>query len=345
MNPTAATEQQPTTGTRRSPVSRALLVVAVALTMAALVACQARSVDDAGTDQSETATDAPAPEAVPQAEVIRAVRKAAKLQTLPATVDNASLVAASGDDQSAWAVPGCTPGWETTSLSDLNSCRMGDLDATQIIVVVGDSGAAMWHGAFDAIGKRTGRQVISLTKNSCGPADLLYYQWQMKRDFPECNEWQQWLMTLLGQLKPEVVVMAGWYGGNMGPDRPINPELWREGLVKTAQKLPAATKIVMLANQPHPSAVPAECVASHPDSLPDCALPADEAVPDQSGWENAANDVGALFIDPTPWFCTKSVCPAVIADQIAYAGSGHITVGYGRYLSGVLQEAMAPVLQ
>lgn len=335
------------TTTRRGVATRALAGLGVVAALAALTACQARTVEphsglDPGLD--EVASDAPAPEAVPESEVIAAVRKAATLDELPPSIDNAALLAASGDDQSAWAVPGCTPGWETTSLTDLGPCTMGDVDADRTLMVIGDSGAAMWHGAFDAIGKRKGWQVISLTKNSCGPADLLYYQWQLKRDFPECNEWQDWQADLIQELKPDVVVMAGWFGGNLGPDRPLDAEIWRDGLVKTAKRLPPSTRIVMLANQPHPTDVPAECVASHPDSLTKCALPADEAVPDQSGWKNAAKDVDGTFIDVTPWFCTDA-CPAVIADQIVYAGSGHITVGYGRYVSGALQAALAPALR
>ena len=49
------------------------------------------------------------------------------------------------------------------------------------------------------------------------------------------------------------------------------------------------------------------------------------------------------YVDVDPWFCTE-VCPAVIADQLVYSGKYHLTAEYARYLSGPIEEMMAPAL-
>jgi len=320
-------------------------VVATALCAAlglSLTACQAEKSEPQGWDSSEVTSWA-IDEPVTEADVLASVEAATTLKELPNKVRKADLVAASGDDQKAWALPNCTPTIDQTKLDDLGPCTIGDLESERKIFVVGDSAAAMWYGAFDLLGKRTGWKVVMLTKNNCGPASLTYYQWQRGRTFTECTEWQKWRTGVMQTEQPEIVVLTGWYGGNLGPGKEETPQVWREGLVKTVKLLPETSKVVMLGNTPHPATPPAECVASNPNDLPTCASDPAQAVPDQTGWSGAAKDVDATFIDVTPWFCADS-CPAIIGDQIVYAGKNHITQKYGRYVSGSIEAKMAPLL-
>ncbi|MFD1813839.1 SGNH hydrolase domain-containing protein [Rhodococcus gannanensis] len=281
--------------------------------------------------------------AVPEAEVVGAVQTAAGATTLPATITNAALLAASGDDESQWAVPGCTPSREETRLDDISGCMLGDVDSERTIALIGDSGAAMWHGAFDLIGQRNGWKVLVLTKNNCGPAAVTYYQYQLERAFTECDDWQKWRMEVLQKEQPEVVVLAGWYGGNLGPDREVTPEVWRDGLAKTASQLPTATRVVMLGNAPHPEENPSECVALNSTDLSRCSMPAAAVLPNQTGWSTAAEAVGGTYIDVNPWFCTD-VCPAVVGDHLVYAGEHHITNEYAEYLSGSIENHIVTAL-
>ncbi|MCS3879378.1 hypothetical protein M2359_003007 [Gordonia amarae] len=307
-----------------------------------LTACQAEKPDAQGWDSGQV-TNWAIDEPVTEADVLKAVTAATTLKDLPTKVRKSDLVAASGDDQKAWALPRCTPTIEQTKLDDLGPCTLGDLKSEREIFVVGDSAAAMWYGAFDLIGKRKAWKVVMLTKNNCGPATLTYYQWQRGRTFTECTEWQKWRAGVIEREQPGIVVLAGWYGGNLGPGKKETPQVWRDGLVKTATQFPKNTKVVMLGNTPHPATPPAECVASNPSNLVECASDPEQAVPDQTGWSRAAKDVGGTFIDVTPWFCADS-CPAIIGDQIVYAGKNHITQKYGRYVSGSIEKAMAPLL-
>ncbi|MGK2869330.1 MAG: SGNH hydrolase domain-containing protein [Mycobacterium sp.] len=319
-------------------------VAAVAMCAAMMsVGCQAVAEQPAPATDREAAS-APAPAAVPQADVLSAVQAATELRALPAEITNDELLGASGDYSDQWSIEGCEPSLAQTRLDDIGPCTLGDTNGERTMVLIGDSAASMWHGALDLIGQRNGWRVIVLAKSNCGPASLTYYQWQLKRDYTECDAWQQWRTEIIAQEKAEIVVMAGWYdGGNQGPDRDTTPQIWSDALVKTIRGLPEGAKAFLLGSIPRPSESPSECVANNPTDLTRCAVPAAEALPNQAGWASAAQDAGQTYIDVDPWFCTE-VCPAVIADQLVYSGSYHITTQYAQYLSGSIEEIMAPAL-
>lgn len=299
-------------------------------------------------DQSAPAPkpeSAPVPAAVPQTEVLSAVQAATELRDLPAGITNEELLAASGDYSDQWSLEGCEPSLTQTRLDDIGPCTLGDTAGERTMALIGDSAASMWHGALDLIGKRNGWRVIVLAKSNCGPASLTYYQWQLERAYTECDDWQDWRMEIIGQEQAEIVVMAGFFdGGNQGPGRETTPQIWRDALVKTIGNLPEGAKAFLLGNIPRPPESPAECVANHPTDLTRCAVPAAEALPTQEGWSDAAEQTGQTYVDIDPWFCTE-VCPPVIADQLVYSGKYHITAQYARYLSGAIEEIMAPALQ
>ena len=310
-----------------------------------LTGCQAVPEQPAGVPDSESTHESAAvPAAVSQAEVLKAVQAAATLRDLPTTITTDELLAASGDYTEYWTIDGCAPAVSESELEDIGPCTLGDTDGERTMVVIGDSGASMWYQGFELIGKRNGWRVIVLAKSNCGPAALTYYQYQLGRDYTECDDWQDWRMGIIGQEKAEIVVMAGAYdGGNQGPGRHTTPEIWRDGLVQTIRDLPEGTKVFLLGNPPlHPES-PAECVAGNPTDLTRCAVPAAGALPDQTPWAEAAEQTGQTYVDIDPWFCTD-VCPAVIADQLVYTGRYHITGQYAQYLSGSLEEVMAPAL-
>jgi hypothetical protein len=276
--------------------------------------------------------------------VLRAVNAAATLKRLPTSISPSELVLASKGDWSLWAVPGCTPSYQATSVTDLAPCTFGAAKFTHTMVVIGDSNAAMWARAFDAIGNRIRWRVLVLSKDNCGPAALHYYQYQLKAEFKACDAWQTWRLGVIRRIKPSVVVMAGWIGGNLGPGVPLTDATWTAGLLKTFHELPAGTKLVTLANQPHLLTNPDTCVASHPTNLIACDEHASDVVtPHNLAFKAAAVAAHGVYVDPTPWFC-DAVCPPVIAGRLAYSGIYHINNVYGEYVSGALQAAMKPVI-
>jgi hypothetical protein len=278
-------------------------------------------------------------------QVLDAVRAGETATTLPAKISPGDLPKFANGVATAWEIPGCDPGVEVTELDDLTPCTLGASDAAHTMVLLGDSNAAMWGKALDLIGKRQGWRVILLGKDNCGPAALHYYIYPRKRDFTECDDWQKWRMEQVHSLKPDLVVLAGWYGGNLGPTRKLTPDVWRDGLIDTMNQLPEGTSVALLGNMPEIKVSPGECLAAHLDDVSKCAEPASEIVAAEGNdaIRSAADATKSLYVEITPWFC-ETTCPQVIGDHVAYAGIHHISQEYGMYLSGVLGQALQPAM-
>ncbi|WP_155944097.1 SGNH hydrolase domain-containing protein [Mycobacterium sp. 360MFTsu5.1] len=283
-----------------------------------------------------------------EAQVIAAVKEAETSKHLPAWITPNELVKSAEDDSSLWALPDCNPDYEVSSLTDINPCTVGAPAGAHTMVVIGDSNASMWARGLDYVGRRTDWRIIVLAKDNCGPATMTYYQWQLKRDLTECNAWQQWRMDQIKSLKPDMVVLSGWYDGDKGiagPTRTFTPEMWRDALVATVQQIPSDAKTVLLGDIPHITEPAGECLAQNSGDISRCAQKASDVVPvyANDALRDAAAATGALYVDVTRWFCAQT-CPAVIAGVVAYAGIYHTTHDYARYLSGVLEGALRPAM-
>lgn len=284
-----------------------------------------------------------------ESQVVAAVKDAETAKDIPRWITPAQLVESAEDDSSLWALPDCNPDYEVSSLADIKPCTLGAVTGTRTMVVLGDSNASMWARGLDFVGRRTGWRIIVLAKDNCGPATMTYYQWQLKRDLTECDAWQRWRMDQVKSLKPEVVLLAGWYDGDKGiagPDRTFTPDMWRDALVDTVRRLPSGSKTVLLGDIPHITKPAGECLSRNPGNISSCAEKAVDVVPAYANdaLKAAAAATGARYVDITRWFCAQT-CPVVIDGVVAYAGIYHTTHDYARYLSGVLAAALQPAMR
>ena len=324
------------------------LIPIFVMMMVALTSCALPNSSSSETSAADAsgAESAPPPAPVPLDAVLAAVKTAQTATQLPTSVTPAILSKVQRSDISLWGMADCNPEYGTTSLDDLEPCTVGDPDGAKTLVVIGDSQALQWSGSLDWVGKRNGWKVVVLGKDNCGPATLTYYQYQLKRDFTECDEWQKWRMAQIAELKPAAVLMIGWYGGNTGPDRPFGPDIWRDALIATVKQLPPGVKAALLTNQPHITLNPGDCLARNTNDIQKCNEPA-SAVIDAEGtaaFRAAADATQSTLIDVTPWFCGDQSCPVVVDPNVVYSGKYHITHDYGHFLSGVVSDALQPAM-
>jgi hypothetical protein len=111
----------------------------------------------------------------------------------------------------------------------------------------------------------------------------------------------------------------------------------------------SAQKVVLLGDTPSPAvggSVP-DCLSINSDDVQRCAIPRSESALSSAARQieiAGAKKAGATVIDPTPWFCTATECPAVIANTIVYEDNSHITATYGRSLAPELGRALSNAL-
>ena len=114
-----------------------------------------------------------------------------------------------------------------------------------------------------------------------------------------------------------------------------------------ALKLSGAT-MVFLADTPSPAIVGSipDCLSQHPTSIGRCAIPLPRAGLESTGRQaeiNGAKRAGATVIDPTPWFCAASTCPAVVQNVIVYEDDSHISATYALLRAPELSRALPSI--
>lgn len=279
------------------------------------------------------------------AQVLKAVAAAPSITTIPPNVTPALQDATGDSPDRLLDTLGCLSPPEKV---EMPACLFGDPTGKRTLVLYGDSHAAMWAPAFDAIGKRIHWKIVVLAKAGCGAPDIPFWDpWRRVSPFKECDQFHTYALGRINRAKPDVVVLASEY---LTPDsdHPVWPSTsaWTAGLEKTIRLIRSPrTKKVVLGDIPYLGQSAPECLAAHEGDLQSCSLPAAAAVKtDRIRAEQvAAAQTRTPYIKVAPWFCSAT-CTAIVGNKIVYFDLYHASRTYVVYLSGTLQSALRPVL-
>jgi hypothetical protein len=232
---------------------------------------------------------------------------------------------------------GTTPPPDTT-------CTFGDPAASRTIVVTGDSHANTWMPAFDSFGQANHWKVIEYAKAACSPGNYPTYVDPIdSRLYTQCNDFRAAVLARIKALKPTYVVLASEIR-----TVDIDPS----GMVQTVRNDEAAgSRVIYLEDTPSPQKVGSvpDCLAKNIRNVQACSmLRADPttrltAMIQRTTETAAVTQAGATLIDPTDWFCTATVCPPVIANQIVYTDNSHVTATYAKWLSPLFSASLAKI--
>jgi hypothetical protein len=259
------------------------------------------------------------------------------------------LLAVPGDDR-----PNCNTDYlETTS----PGCVEGDPNGIRTIVLWGDSHAWEWLPALDAIGRDTHTQIVQFDKSSCPPQDMRIWLDRLRRAYTECDDFRRFVEARIQALRPDVVVLTGAekgvriVDGDHGTPQGVE-DAWATGVATTIGAVaPYTRQTIVVGDGAYPVQDPADCLSAHANDIHACDTPRAGAI-DEVGLPAGAFDDhdrreqqvveqnGARYVTVIPWFCTESVCPAVIGGLIVYRDAFHISPNYAYWLSGALAIAM-----
>ncbi|UIX31444.1 acyltransferase family protein [Streptomyces sp. GQFP] len=232
----------------------------------------------------------------------------------------------------------CIDSTTDTRFDAEDACVLGDRDAEQTIVLMGDSHAWQWSDAFDEIGKDLAAKVLVMSKGGCSPQVYDINNPELNRKYTECNSWRESAFTALSELKPDVIVVS---------DR-ARREANREGAEALFEVLEKnGAQLVYLTDTPEPGQNIPDCLATHTDDVTACNRKESEALefPKVRAMEQAvAEEHGAYIIDTVPVFCARDVCPAIIGEQVVYYDASHITSGYAKTVIPHLEPTLKKVL-
>lgn len=238
---------------------------------------------------------------------------------------------------------------ETTSAL----CVSGDPQGSHTLVVYGDSHGYMWMPAFTSIGTYLHWRIIQIQKAGCQVADFPRWLPAYRRPYTECAAFQSFAIASIKKLHPDMVVVT-----SLAKDaelvvhgQPTTTGLesaWATGLATMLARLkPLAGRVIVLGDMPYPNQVSDDCLSAHASDIRACDTPRADAVlaAHNRMEQRVATQHGVRYVDTTAWFCTATVCPAVINGIEVYADLYHITLNYALWLSDVMGTATGILAQ
>ncbi len=233
--------------------------------------------------------------------------------------------------------------------TDPPPCAFGDVTSARTVVLFGDSHAAQWFPALEALAQARGWRLLTLTKSACPAADATVYNAGLKRAYTECDTWREHALERIEAERPDLVIVSNagghvfWIDGSAVPsdDR---PERWSAALGRTLARVERASgAVTVIGDTPRQSSDPPACLSRHLDDSLACATPRSKAVDlDRLGLDRAAADAaGAAFVDPTPWLCSPDTCPVVIGRYLVFRDPHHLTTPFAASLARRLEVALA----
>lgn len=231
----------------------------------------------------------------------------------------------------------------------LTQCVFGDKTSSKVVVLFGDSHAAMWLPALLPIATHDGYRVILVFNLGCPAADVTIWNPATGTDYTACNTARSTDISQIDGLKPDLVLLASRSAQAKSSAKSFFTNAqWEAGLEKTISLLrPSKAKLAVIGDITLMNAVPPECLAANPASVQKCSTTSPNPVKHnqghQTGEKAAAAATKTLYVNTIPWLCTKT-CSPVIGTMIAYSDKWHITVTYATYLSTVFGDSIKKLL-
>lgn len=222
-------------------------------------------------------------------------------------------------------------------------CVYGIKGSGVTIALVGDSHAAHWFPAIEAIALERGWRLVTFVKVSCSFTTLAQRNLALKRAYRECTEFNEATVARLNQLKPALTIIV-----NRRTFRPIDegitPALAGAAFGEMVARLPGATAI--LVDTPDPGRDVPACLSKHPSDIRACLFTQDGADNREIGVAErvAAEASGARLIDLTTRICAAWPCSPITKSVLIYRDEHHMTETFSRSLATPLGVEIAKLL-
>ncbi|MFD5601036.1 acyltransferase family protein [Leucobacter sp. NPDC058333] len=225
-------------------------------------------------------------------------------------------------------------------------CTLGAADGDVTIALVGDSHAANWVPALDAVAQEQGWRLRVFTKSSCAFANIMIAGGNGK-PYVNCQDWNRKVLNILAEEQPALVITANAAGRSVWDEAPLSAEesaqAFSQGLHRTWTRLEdQGIPVVAIRDVPDMGIDIPECVSANPDQLSSCSRDRSLAVDDRPYPEPdaAAGISNASVIDMNAWICPTDRCPAVIGNVLIWRDNQHLTATYARSLAAPLLNAL-----
>jgi peptidoglycan/LPS O-acetylase OafA/YrhL len=255
--------------------------------------------------------------------VVQAEPAGPRVSTIAADIEAGLRLEDWPEDLDSDLVDAAAPEWVHDKCLDVSAanaerCVYGPATGLRSVALLGDSVAVSWLPALRQAAETRDARVHVLTRRQC----------QNLRGWvsPSCAKHQEWALSEVRRLRPELVVLSARYEGAR------TPEQWRIGTRRmVAEVAPYAHRVVVLA--PPPETANLQSCYTRSSSPGDCIEPISARRTSYVEAERQGAVPAAEFVDPEPWFCADGRCPAVVADLPVMFDGRHLTARYAARLA------------
>lgn len=207
-------------------------------------------------------------------------------------------------------------------------CTYGDINSKTTVVLYGDSHAAQWFPALEALANDRGFKLVSLTKSACPSVDVPRADQGAFKNV-HCDKWRDDSIARIKKLRPAAVIMSSFQYFNPPSGYPDEYQWWKEGQIRLLDALRGSSKhLIYISDTPRPLRDIPNCLASR--DVKSCNTTEKTPVKIINGFEK---------VDPTPWLCTN-YCPAIQDGYVVYRDASHISVAAALALKSQLEAAL-----
>ena len=241
------------------------------------------------------------------------------------------------DDHWADAYP-CFAAFKDTTAPH---CVLGDPDADYTVAALGDSHMGMWLPALDAMGQADGFKVVPYVKWACPSVDVP----TIAINGPEgtCDTFREWSLEQVRALKPDAILISNRVlPPNLDASEKDMVSVWEAGVRSTlATMSEIAPTVRIFGDVPRVEVDPGDCLSAKDSTMATCTLPATERSHEGiTATRHAAKDAGVKFVNVEPLTCSQFRCPLVVDQTVTYRDDDHISLTWGRRLTGALRDRL-----
>jgi hypothetical protein len=230
---------------------------------------------------------------------------------------------------------------------DPAACTRGAAGVRPTVVLLGDSHAAQWYPAFQALATAQRWRLVPMTKYDCPAVDQPKHSRHLGRRYVECEAWRDSALQAIETLRPDLTVLAS------SSEQPFTAAQWRVGTDRVVRRAAGASRaVVLLGDTPHPGFDVPTCLgrrawASGLVPRPSCDM-ADAldggASAREALRETATRYRNAHTLDLDDLLCPEGVCQPAPGGSVAYRDADHLRATYARDLAPALGRRLAGVL-
>ena len=150
----------------------------------------------------------------------------------------------------------CHAGFFDTSI-DSEKCTYGATSSGTTVMLIGDSHAAQWFPALEAIAIESNWELVALTKSACPVVIGAYYYERLNREYVECATWRKEIIGYVKQRKPKILVLSAYFGYYN-----VTGREFKIGVAATLELLSrAADTVIVIQDTPDPVMHVPNCLA------------------------------------------------------------------------------------